>query len=131
MIQTEGSTAAVQAGGKSVGFDAPMRKLGEEKISYDILRLIPEESAEHYKLAPLSVTDGVLEVGMVNPDDIRGIDALNFIARSTGMPFKVYRISKEDFERILNMYRGLGGEVERAVVDLTTEEKERPKDVDA
>lgn len=110
--------------------EAPLRELEGEKIAYDILRLIPEESAEHYELAPLSVADGVLEVGMVDPDDIRGFDALNFIARSTGMPFKVFRISREDFERVLSMYRGLGGEVERAVVDLATEEKQRPKDTD-
>lgn len=124
-------TQANPATDTGVSSDVPTRELGSEKIPYDILRLIPEESAEHYELAPLNVVDGVLEVGMVEPDDIRGFDALNFIARSTGMPFKVFRISKEDFERVLSMYRGLGGEVERAVVDLATEEKERPKDIDA
>lgn len=98
-----------------------MRALGEGKISYDVLRYIPEESAQHYKLAPLAVVDDVLEVGMVDPDDIRGFDALNFIARNTGMPFKVYRISAEDFDRILKMYRGLGGEVDQAITDLETE----------
>jgi len=102
----------------------PIRNLGETKVPYDVLRLIPQESAEHYKLAPLSVVDNVLEVGMVDPDDIGGFDALNFIARNTGMPFKVYKISQEDFERVLAMYRGLGGEVDRAVTDLETEKKE-------
>ena len=60
---------------------------------------------------------------MVDPEDIRGFDALNFIARSTGMPFKVFRISREDFESILKMYRGLGGDVDRAVSDLASEQK--------
>jgi len=115
----------------SIGLDIPVRTIGEEKVPYDVLRYIPEESVEHYQLAPLSVADGILEVGMVDPDDIRGFDALNFIARSTGMPFKVFKISKEDLERVLAMYRGLGGEVERAVVDLATEEKERPIDIEA
>jgi len=111
----------------SVGGDSgvPSRSIGDTKVPYDILRYIPEESAQHYRLAPLSVVDGVLEVGMVDPDDIRGFDALNFIARSTGLPFKVYRISVEDFERIIDMYHGLGGDVERAVTDLATEQKER------
>ncbi|MEK7069008.1 MAG: GspE/PulE family protein [Patescibacteria group bacterium] len=99
----------------------PSRVLGDSKISYDVLKYIPEESAAHYRLAPLSVKDGVLEIGMVDPDDIRGFDALNFIARSTGMPFKVFQISKDDFDRVLKMYRGLGGEVDRAVTDLQEE----------
>ena len=115
--------------------DVPVRSLGDNKVPYDILHYIPEESAEHYQLAPLSVVDGVLEVGMVDPDDIRGFDALNFIARSTGMPFKVFRISHEDFESVLKMYRGLGGDVDRAVSDLASEQKKdtagAPTDADA
>ena len=98
-----------------------MHSLGDTKVPFEVLKYIPEESATHYKLAPLSVHDGVLEVGMVDPDNIEGFDALNFIARNTGMPFKVFQISKDDFDRILKMYRGLGGEMERAVTDLQTE----------
>ncbi|MBI2612333.1 type II/IV secretion system protein [Candidatus Kaiserbacteria bacterium] len=101
-----------------------MRSLGDSKVPYDVLRYIPQESAEHYRLAPLSVTDGVLEVGMVSPDDIGGFDALNFIARGTGMPFKVYQISQADFDSILRMYKGLGGDVDKAITDLQTEQKE-------
>jgi len=111
--------------------DFPVRALGDAKVPYDVLRYIPEESATHYRLAPLAFTDGVLEVGMVDPDDIRGFDALNFIARTTGTPFKVFQISKEDFERILQMYRGIGGDVDRAVTDLQTEQKkERDKETE-
>ncbi len=96
-----------------------------EKIPYDVLRYIPEESAEHYRIVPLTVSDGVLEVGMVNPDDIHAIDALNFIAKATGMPFKVFTISVSDFENVIKMYRGLSGEVERAVTDLATEQQDK------
>jgi len=121
-------TSSVQRAGTTIG--APVRELGDEKVPYDVLRYIPEESAAHYKLAPLAVKEGILEIGMVDPDDIHGLDALNFIARSTGMPFKVFQISSASFERILQMYRGLGGEVDRAIVDLESEqesEKARPK----
>jgi hypothetical protein len=99
--------------------EVPARALGAEtKIPYDVLRYIPEESAEHYRLAPLAIAEGVLEVGMVDPSDIEGIDALNFIARATGMPFKIFKISVADFDRIIKMYGGLTGDVERAVSDL-------------
>lgn len=101
----------------------PTRSLGETKIPYDVLHTIPEESAEHYRIAPLSIADNVLEVGMVDPDDIQAVDALNFIARTTGMPFKIFQITDADFQKVLAMYRGLRGEVEKAVSDLTTEQK--------
>ncbi|MDB5188267.1 MAG: ral secretion pathway protein [Candidatus Kaiserbacteria bacterium] len=101
----------------------PMRSIGDESIPYDVLRYIPEESAEHYKIAPLATTlEGVLEVGMVDPEDMNAADALNFIARATGMPFKVFQISQEDFQKIITKYRGLGGDVDRAVSEMQTEQ---------
>jgi type IV pilus assembly protein PilB len=38
------------------------------------------------------------------------------------MPFKVFRISKADFESVINMYRGLTGDVQQAVSDLKSEQ---------
>ncbi|MBV9159050.1 MAG: type II/IV secretion system protein [Candidatus Kaiserbacteria bacterium] len=106
--------------------DVPVRALGDTKIPYDVLKVIPEESAEHYLLAPLAVVENVLEVGMVDPDDIEAVDALNFISRTSGYPYKVFKITKSDFERVLTMYRGLRGEVAEAVSDLQTETKANP-----
>ncbi|MCE9541618.1 GspE/PulE family protein [Candidatus Kaiserbacteria bacterium] len=106
--------------------DVPARSLGDTKIPYDVLKTVPEESAEHYSFAPLGMVDDVLEVGMVDPGDIEAIDALNFIARSSGIPYKVFKITKSDFEHILTMYRGLRGEVAQAVSDLATETKANP-----
>lgn len=115
------ASASVSSGARQ---NIPSRDLGNEKIPYDVLKFIPQESAEHYKIAPLSVVDGVLEIGMVDPDDLGAYDALNFIARSTGMPFKVFSITKEDFQKVLEMYKGIGGEVDRAVSDLQIEQKQ-------
>ena len=103
--------------------DVPVRALGEANIAYEVLKYIPQESAEHYRFAPLAIVDGVLEVGLVDPDDIQAVDALNFIGRATGMPFKIFRISVADFDRVIKMYGGLSGDVERAVSDLATEQK--------
>jgi type IV pilus assembly protein PilB len=108
------------------GTEIPTRALGDAKIPYDVLRLIPEESADHYKIAPIAVVDGVLEIGMIDPENIQAIDALNFITRTSGMPYKVFAITQEDFDKILAMYRGLRGEVEQAVSDLQTEQHTNP-----
>ncbi len=101
--------------------DIEGRTLGDTKIPYEVLRAIPQESAEHYQIAPLALVDDVLEVGMVDPDSMQAIDALNFISRTSGYPYKVFSISKEDFDKVLTMYRGLRGEVEQAITDLATE----------
>ena len=118
------SASAPSATNPDVRQGEATRSLGDEKIPFDVLKFIPQESAEHYRFAPLAVKDGALEVGMVDPDDLGAYDALNFIAKSTGMPFKIFKITQGDFDKVIQMYRGLGGEVDRAVTDLATEQKE-------
>lgn len=105
----------------------PTRVLDGEKVPYEILDHIPEESATHYSMVPLGIVDGVLEVGMTDPSDIEGIDALNFLTRKKGLPFKVFLISDSDLQDVLKQYHSLGGEVGRALTELeselTTDEK--------
>lgn len=105
---------------KAIGdyYEMPVKQISESSIAGEVLGYIPEESALHYKFVPIAVIDGVLEVGIVDPDNIEAKDALNFIVRRIGMPFKLYVISEEDFNKVINMYRGLSKEVGRALSEL-------------
>ena len=60
-------------------FKLPTRRLENDGPAFEILKYIPEESATYYKFVPLGITDGVLEVGVVDPDNIAAKDALGFI----------------------------------------------------
>ncbi len=102
-------------------FNLPVRTLSDTPISFKILEFIPEESATHYKFVPLDLKDGVLEVGIVEPDDIDARDALNFISAKIGLPFTIFLISEDDFKTALQSYKGLSGEVTRALTELETE----------
>ncbi len=110
--------AIFQAKGEELGI--PTRVVGDSKISFDVLKYIPEESALYYKFVPLAVKDGVLEVGLVDPDNIGARDALNFLSSKNNLPFKVFLISETDFKNVLNTYKGLSGEVTKALTDLDT-----------
>src|SRR6185503_7365431 len=71
-------------------YGVPTREIGETAVPFDILRFVPEESARHYKLAPLGIVDGVLEIGIVDPDNLEARDALTFISSKVGMPYKLF-----------------------------------------
>ncbi|MBY0539413.1 GspE/PulE family protein [Patescibacteria group bacterium] len=101
-------------------YQVPVRSLGEQNVAYETLRYIPEDSARHYRFAPVDVKDGVLEVGTTDPDNLEATEALNFIASKTGLPYKVFLISDTDFDRIITMYKGLTGEVGQALNELQT-----------
>ena len=103
-------------------YKLPVRKNVETNIPNAILEKIPEKSALHYKFVPLSVDEeGFLEVGILDPDDMESRDALQFVSSKNQMPFKLFLISFEDYKTILNGYKGLRGEVTKALSELETE----------
>lgn len=100
-------------------YSVPTRSIGAEAaIPFEVLSYIPEESARHYRFVPLGVEDGVLEVGTTDPDSLDAVEALNFIASRTNIPYKIFLISDEDFDRVIGMYKGLSGEVGAALGEL-------------
>ena len=98
-------------------YGVPYKWLESYNIPFDILKHIPEESAIHYKIAPIDIQDNTLEVGIVNPESIEARDALNFISTKSNLPFKLFLISEDDFVKILEVYKGLSGQVNEALVN--------------
>ncbi len=99
----------------------PVRALEGASVPYDVLDYIPEESASHYRFVPLGLADGVLEVGVVDPDNMEARDALNFLAAKKNIPYKIFLLSLDDFHKVLEMYKGITGEVSKALDELETE----------
>ncbi len=99
----------------------PIRSISEGSIPFDVLDYIPEESAVHYRFAPIGMVDGTLEVGLVDPDNMEARDALNFLAAKKDIPYKVFLITRDDFDKIIEMYKGLTGEVSKALSELESE----------
>lgn len=121
ILREKGITAGVIAHAKSELLHIPSMSLEDREVPFEVLKYIPEESAIHYKIIPINVKDGVLEVGVVDPDNIEARDALNFIASKVNMPFKIYIVSEDDFQKVLATYKGLTGEVTKALGDLESE----------
>ncbi len=99
----------------------PLVNLGNREIPFDILKYVPEESATFYRFVPLDMRDGALEIGIVDADNIEARDAINFIVSKLGVPYKLSLISESDFEKVLQSYKGLSGEVTQALSELETE----------
>jgi hypothetical protein len=63
-------------------------------IAEDILEFIPVESAERYKIVPLSISsDDYLEIGMIDPENLKSKTILQFISTKIGKPYRVFLIS--------------------------------------
>jgi type IV pilus assembly protein PilB len=101
--------------------DMPVRVIGDTPVPFEALDYIPEESAAHYHFVPVGLKDGMLEVGIVDPDNMEARDALNFLVSKKNVPYKIFLISTNDFNKVLEMYKGISGEVSKALNELETE----------
>ena len=106
---------------RSAYFNIPIRDISDVHVPFEILKDVPEESSLYYKFVPIDVADGVLEIGIVDPDNIGARDAVQFIASKMNLPFKLFLISLEDFSFVAQQYKGLTGEVNKALSELETE----------
>lgn len=96
----------------------PAKDLEGQEVPLEVLRYVPEESASYYHFVPIGISGGALQIGITNPDNLEARDALNFIAGKSGLPYQLFLISPADFERIIESYRSLGGEVTKALSEL-------------
>src|SRR3989338_7174260 len=99
---------ALSVAGEAYGL--PARSLGDPPADEKAFPYVPLDSARHYGFVPLKVEGGALEIGLTDPDNLEALDALQFISSRVGMPYKLYLISRRDFERVLEAYQNLSGE---------------------
>lgn len=99
----------------------PLADLTGKMIAPQILREITEEAASFYQFVPLERKGKILEVGMLNPDDIKSQEAIRFIAQSRNFTPSVYLITDSDFKNVLKQYRTLKEEVDTALSELEKE----------
>ncbi|KUK49798.1 MAG: Type II secretion system protein E [Parcubacteria bacterium 32_520] len=91
------------------------------EVSSDVLSMIPEDSARFYKIIPLALNGDVLDVGIVEPDNIKAREVLNFLSRQNKIKYNTYVINENSFKSFLKKYRDIKEEVGKALVDLEKE----------
>lgn len=99
----------------------PLADLTGKIISPQILREMTEEAATFYQFVPLEKKGNSLDVGMLNPDDIKSQEALRFIAQNKNFVPKIFLITDTDFKNVLKQYRTLKEEVDTALSELEKE----------
>ncbi|MDD3032577.1 MAG: GspE/PulE family protein [Candidatus Pacebacteria bacterium] len=104
---------------KSELFNTPfMKEVANLGIAEDVLSIIPEESAKYYQMVPLKLIKGELDVGMLDPQNIKAKEVLLFLARQNKIKVNIFLISEADFEEVLKKYRDIKEVVGAALNEL-------------
>lgn len=102
-------------------YDIPTEDLSRKEVPFSVLKYISEDAAIHYGFVPIGMADGTLNIGILDPESIEARDALTFIVGKLNLPYKLFLISQKDFEKVLESYKGLSGEVTKALSELENE----------
>ncbi|MFC1756928.1 GspE/PulE family protein [Patescibacteria group bacterium] len=112
---------------KGGAFGLPIKKItSETQVPFEILKQIPEESVKHYQFIPVDLKDGVVHIGIVNPDNMEAREALQFLSSKLNLPFKIFVVSLSDFKSVLKDYESLGGETVKILDELESVISEAP-----
>ena len=117
--QSVGELKTAEERGKQL--NVPFISLAGKNIAPDVLKEISEEAAAFYQFVPIEKKGNALGIGMVNPDDVKSQQALNFIAKRHGFEPQIYIITPTDLKDILAQYRTLKEEVATALEELEQE----------
>lgn len=106
---------------KGTFYKIPYQKINKKDVTYEVLKYVEEDAARHYKFVPIGFNDGVLSIGVTEPENIEAMNALQFISVKLEVPFKIFLISHSDYLEILENYKALTNEVDNAVGELNDE----------
>ena len=121
VLEEKGISSDTILDAKGEYYNIPTENLRNKEVPFSVLKYVSEDAAVHYGFVPLSFKDGVLEVGIVDPENIEARDALSFIIDKLNLPYKIFLISELDFKKVIESYKGLSGEVTKALTELETE----------
>jgi len=85
-------------------YNIPTKNLEGRDIPFSILKYVSEDAATHYGFIPIALSEGALEIGILDPENIEARDAISFIVGKLNLPYKIFVISEKDFKKVIESY---------------------------
>ena len=106
---------------KAALYNLPYENLREENISNDAVNIIPYEVAENYKIICFSKQGREIKVGIVDPDNFKAVEAMDFLAKGNGLKVEYFFISENSFREAVKKYKSVSEELSLALESKTKE----------
>lgn len=106
--------------------NVPYKSLLDEEIDKEVLKLLPQNLSENYKMIVFGKEENILQVGLVDPENFSAIEAMEFLAHKNNYAIKYYLVSEESFNSAFRKTEDIKAEVGE-VLDYA---KEKFEDID-
>ncbi|PIS42027.1 MAG: hypothetical protein COT24_05725 [Candidatus Kerfeldbacteria bacterium CG08_land_8_20_14_0_20_40_16] len=100
---------------KSRVYGVPYVDLFGKIVRADTLNIISQELAQNYQIVSFDRKEDEVSIAMMNPNDFKALEAIEFIARKNHFRIKYYVVSEGGLRYILKQYATLSEEVEEAL----------------
>ena len=109
---------------KATLYNLPYENLQEKDIDKDIINIISKEVAENYKIICFSKDDQKIKVGIIDPDNFKAIEAMDFLAKGNGLEVEYFLVSINSFAQAIKKYESISEELSSAIESKESEEEE-------
>lgn len=104
--------------------DVPAVNLSGKQIQKKILNLIPKEVAENYQMVPFEKIGNEVHVALINPQNFKAIEAIEFLAQKANLKIKYFITSPSSFNSAFKQFGVLGEEVQKALAGIEEDSDE-------
>jgi len=103
------------------------QNLTNKKIREEVINTIPFEVADNYNIICFEKTDKSIDIGIVDPDNFKAFEAVDFLAKDSSLEVKYFLISKPSLGATLKQYKNLSKEISSALESKAAEEAKSVK----
>ncbi len=105
----------------------PYVSFADRKVPQEVINLIPDDTYTFYKLFAFEHEGQNLKVAMVDPTNIQGLEALEFISKNKGFNIQLYVTDQKSYDEVINKQHGVTRVVGKALADIKETEKAEEK----
>ncbi|MFA6171152.1 MAG: GspE/PulE family protein [Patescibacteria group bacterium] len=113
---------------KAESLNIPYYSLIGKRIDDKVINLIPFEVAENYRTICFDRSGEKLLIGLVDSENFKAVEAIDFLAKKEGVRAEYYLISPLSFDQSFKQYRSLKKEVSTALERKAKEKEGEKKD---
>lgn len=110
---------------KAQTYGLQYENLTTKKVIEFALNTLQTEVAENYKMVCFDREATHIKVGVIDPDNFKAIEAVQFLAKEQGLFVQFFLISNNSFTHVFRQYRSLSKEISVALQLKADEEEER------
>ncbi len=108
-------------------FSLPYKDLREQKIDSHALNTLSSDVSQNYGIVCFDNSAGKLSIAIMDPENFKAIEAVDFLAKGQGLKVEYCLVSKSSFEAGFRQYKSLSKEIDTALKDRAAEDQVKNK----